>query len=96
MRMKSKSPLSLRLDEDVRARLTEVSKRTGLPEAAIAQMAITAAVAATEKAGYRLVLPIEFEVKHVAQPNPQPATVYPPHRNERTVVEDRPLKKAAA
>jgi len=59
-------------------------------------MAIAAAVSAAEKANYRLVVPIEFEVKHVAVPNPQPTTIYPPHQSERTVVEERPLKKAAA
>lgn len=98
--MKDKSPLSLRLDKDVRARLAEVSRCTGLPEAALAQMAITAAVSAADRAGYRLVFPIEFEVKHVAVPNPRPAPIYPAHLDETSLAEDRPQKgsprKAAA
>ncbi len=94
--MKAKSPLSLRLDEDVRARLAEVSKRTGLPEATLAQMAISAAVAAAEKAGFRLVVPIEFEVKHVAAVNPARPQVYPAHRDETALMEDRPVKPKRA
>lgn len=44
--MKTKVPLSFRLDDDVREKLREFSEKTGLPERTIAQMAISAAVAA--------------------------------------------------
>lgn len=90
--MKPKIALSFRLNDDVRKQLQVCSDKTGLPERTIAQMAITAAVAAAEKAGYRLVIPIEFDVKHVALPNPKPSTSYPPHRDEHWRAEETPKK----
>lgn len=94
--MKRRTPFSVRLSDEVRDRLKECSERTGLPEAALAQMAISAAVAAAEKADYKLVVPIEFEVKHVAVSNPTRPAVYPPHRDETALMEERPAKPKRA
>lgn len=62
----------------------------------LAQDAIEAAVEAIERNGYKIVVPIEFEVKHVAVSNPARPAVYPPHRSETSLMEERPGKPKRA
>lgn len=77
--MKTPVPISFRLDGDVRERLADISKRTGIPERTLAQWAITAAVNAIEEADGKLVVPVEFTVKHTPAPG-KPAPVLPSAR----------------
>jgi len=58
-------PMSLRLSPELAKRLEECAKRLRLKRHTLARDAIEAAIEAIEKNGYRLVIPIEFEVKHV-------------------------------
>lgn len=58
-------PMSLRLSLELDARLKECAARLRQKKHSLAQEAIEAAVEAIEKNGYRLVVPIEFEVVRV-------------------------------
>ncbi|MEW6304402.1 MAG: hypothetical protein AB1705_13070 [Verrucomicrobiota bacterium] len=58
-------PLSLRLSPELEGRLVECSHRLRMKKHTLAQEAIAAAVEAIEKNGYRLVVPVEFDVRHV-------------------------------
>jgi predicted DNA-binding protein len=71
IQMQKKVPMSLRLDDDVEERLEECSKRLKMRKHTLAQAALEAGIEAIEKNGYKLVFPLEFEVKHIAIPNPK-------------------------
>ena len=60
-------PLSIKLSKELHERLIEVAERIGIAKHRLAEMAIEAAVEAIEKNGYRLVVPIEFQVAHAPQ-----------------------------
>jgi predicted DNA-binding protein len=64
--VKQEAPLSFRIEPELHTRLTECSERLRLKKYTLALMALEAAVEAIEKNDYRLVLPIQFEVAHVA------------------------------
>lgn len=69
--MKSKSPkavapLSLRISPELHQKLEECAEKTKIKKYSLAIVAIEAAVEAIERNGYRIVMPIEFDVKQVA------------------------------
>lgn len=66
MKKPQKAPISLRLSDEMEARLENCAKRTKQKKHALAQAALEAAVEAIEKNDYRIVLPIEFDVRYVA------------------------------
>lgn len=82
---KPTAPLSLRLSEELHARLEEVATRTRLKKYNLALLAIEAAVEAIEQNGFSIVCPIKFDVKQIAVAKP----AYPPHREEITTMEER-------
>ena len=84
MSQKRTTPLSVRLSPALDARLKECAERLRYKKHALAQDAIEAAVEAIEKNGYRLVVPIQFDVTHVAAPKETPGK-YPAHQGERMI-----------
>ena len=57
--------ISFKITEQLSDRVDECADRTKQSRASIAEMALEAAVDAIEANGYRLVVPIEFDVRHV-------------------------------
>lgn len=58
-------PMSLRLTPELNERLEKCAERTKQKKHSLAQEAIEAVVDAIERNGYRLAIPIEFEVTHL-------------------------------
>lgn len=63
--MKEKTPLVFKIEPALHERLTECSKRLGVKKYSLGILALEAAVNAIERNGYKLVVPIEFDVRHV-------------------------------
>ena len=78
--MKEKSPVVFKLDAELHARLEECSKRLRVKKYSLGIMALEAVVKAIEKNGYKLVIPIEFDVAEVPGPAKPQRVKYPPHR----------------
>jgi predicted DNA-binding protein len=57
--------LAVNVPAELHARLEAVAEKTGLPKNAIARFAVEAAVKAAEEHGYKIVLPMEFEVASI-------------------------------
>jgi len=57
--------VSMKITSTLSNRLDEAADRAKISKSALAQQAIEAAVEAIERNGYKLVIPIEFEVTHV-------------------------------
>jgi hypothetical protein len=72
--MANKTPFTLRIDPETRARLRALSARTKIPEGTLAAMAIEAALDAADAAGGTLSVPIRFSV---ATPIPATAPAAP-------------------
>jgi hypothetical protein len=88
-------PMSLRLSHELLQRLEETARVLGVKKHTLAQDAIKAAVEAIERNGYKLVIPIEFEVTSVAVPKASSPSPSPSHRDQRQ--DDRaPAKKKTA
>jgi hypothetical protein len=87
----SKVPVSLRFDAELEKRLEKCAEQLHIKKHTLAQMAVEAAVRAIEKNGYKLVIPIEFEVTHEAQP--KNSSFYPARKEEYMVMEDSPARK---
>jgi hypothetical protein len=90
-RAKPTSPLVFRLEEPLHQRLEECAERLKLKKYTLGIMAIEAAVEAIERNGYRLVVPIEFQVAHIpAQMRAHEGSSgkYPAHRTEVSLAED--------
>jgi predicted DNA-binding protein len=64
--------LTLRINPELHKRLEECARRTHIKKYTLAILAIEAAVEAIEKNGYRLVVPIEFEVSRVPTEKSKP------------------------
>lgn len=94
--MKSNSPLVFRLEPELHARLQKCAQETRLKKYALAIMAIQAAVEAVEKNGYRLVVPIEFEVTQVPTQKSGAKTSYPSPSPQYSRVEERAVRKPKA
>jgi len=60
-----RAPIAVRLTEEMDRRFTECSAKTKMSKHALAIQAIEAAVEAIERNGFRLVVPIEFEVVRI-------------------------------
>lgn len=71
----SKINTGYRIDSDLDARLDVCGQKIGIPKSRLAESAILAAVTAIEHNGYKVVMPIEFEIKCIAVANPFPGTV---------------------
>ncbi len=56
-------PTSLRLSHDLSERLDKCAERLGLKRSLLTVKALEGLVSAAEQADYRLVLPIEFNIK---------------------------------
>jgi hypothetical protein len=100
--VKEKTPLSVKLEPEVHARLEECARRTRLKKYALALMAIEAAVDAIEKNDYRLVVPIQFDVTQIpverAEPGKSSSLRYPSASAGDTVLNEpatKPKKKIA-
>jgi hypothetical protein len=81
---KRQSPLSIRLTAETTERLELAAEETGISKHALAQMAVEAAIRAIAENGYKIVLPIKFDVTHVPQPRS-----YPAHRPQQMIMEER-------
>lgn len=68
-------PMSIRLTPEVEERLTKTAASVKMTKNALAQAAIEAAVEAIEKAGGRLVLPLELTTTHEAVAKQEAPTV---------------------
>jgi uncharacterized protein Yka (UPF0111/DUF47 family) len=58
--------LSLRITPSTHQRIEEIAEKLKIKKHSLAIAAIESALDAIERNGYRLVFPIEFEVKHIA------------------------------
>jgi hypothetical protein len=95
--VKEKSPLVFKIDSELHARLEECSERTGIKKYTLGILAIEAAGKAIERNGYKLVVPIEFDVTEVPAKKPSSSSYrYPSHQDQDSLAEDRPAKKKPA
>lgn len=97
--MKPKVPLSLRFAPELERRLEDCAVRLKIKKHTLAQMAIEAAVEAIEKNGYRIVMPIQFDATHTAVKRSKEQAEFetgPMHDDERSLMEDQPVKKKTA
>jgi hypothetical protein len=94
-RAKPTSPLVFRLEEPLHQRLEECAKRLKLKKYTLGIMAIEAAAKAIEENGYRLVVPIEFDVAQVPAPKKE-GVKYPDHRSQVALVEDASSSKGTS
>jgi hypothetical protein len=90
--VKSKTPLSLKLEPETERKLEEAAERLGMKKYSLAILAIKAAVNAIEINDNRIVLPIEFDVTHVPVPKQEstPQTSAGRDTTEQVRVEDAP------
>ena len=70
--------ISMKVTKRLISRINECAKRTKQSRSSIAEQALEAAVDAIEANNYRLVVPIEFDVRHV------PAIARPDERKNKT------------
>jgi predicted DNA-binding protein len=87
-------PMSLRLSPELITRLEECAESLRMKKHTLAQEAIEAAVDAIEKNGYRLVVPIEFEVSHVPTKKPEQPVSYSRRESEPPTVLNEPNSPA--
>ncbi len=89
--------LALRISTELNARVEKCAHKLRLKKHALAQAAVEAAVEAIERNDYQLVVPIQFEVTHVAVEKTGSKTssssIYPSRPDEGVLVEDKPKKK---
>jgi predicted DNA-binding protein len=92
---RQKNPISMRLSDELEARLEAAVERLGIKKQTLAQMAVEAAVEAIEKNDFRLVVPVKFEVTHVAvaRTAPGPVSTFPPPSTPE-VLNDRTERQA--
>src|SRR5687768_528647 len=83
-----KLPMSIRLSTELAARLERCAARLRMKKHTLAQQAIEAAVAAIERNGYRMSLPLEFRLDRDREHAPSSAT-YPERPAELSVAEER-------
>jgi predicted DNA-binding protein len=90
-----KNPISLRLSDEMESRLERCVERTGMKKQTLAQAAITAAVEAIEKNDFKLVLPVKFEVTHIAIPQAAAGDrqTYPAHQPSPAMNDTPPPKE---
>ena len=79
--MRKKKPvksvvISFKVTQALSDRVDECADRTGQSRAGLAEMAIEAAVNAIEANNFRLVVPIEFDVRHI------PVMLRPPEQGK--------------
>jgi len=82
---KRTAPLSVRLSPELNTRLEECAEKLRMKKHTLAQEAIEAAVDAIEANGYKLVVPIQFEITSVPVPSAERPVDYQ--------LNDKPKKK---
>lgn len=92
--MKETTPLSLKLEPEVHQRLEECARLTRIKKYSLVLMAIEAAVEAIERNGYKLVVPIEFDVTHEAVQKKSSRSSYPPHAPQGVAMNEPKKRKA--
>lgn len=93
---KRTAPLSVRLSPELNTRLEETAKRLRMKKHTLAQEAIEAAVEAIEANDYKLVLPVKFDVTHVASEKTSSNSNYPSLHQHSDAFNEKPDKKKAA
>lgn len=65
-----KTPTNVRLPGDFKDRLKKCADAVGITPSAFIQAAVIAGITACEQCGYKIVMPLEFDVRFIAVRNP--------------------------